>query len=116
MEIPHYKLPNKAETNSHHGPMFPKSIFCVIAGATGSGKTNLIVHLLTTAGLLDYTDVYIYAPSLHQDSYQYLKDFYNRMETIIKDMFKISVKIAHFFEGDEEIKDPKNLDPNQCHI
>src|ERR1700761_5289914 len=31
-------------------------------------------------------------------------------------MFHISVKIAHFFEGPEEIKDPKNLDANQRHI
>ena len=31
-------------------------------------------------------------------------------------MFGISLKIADFFDNDEEIKDPKNLDPSQIHI
>jgi Ni2+-binding GTPase involved in maturation of urease and hydrogenase len=70
MDIPHYKFVNKEQLKSQHGPMFPQTIFCVIAGATGSGKTNLIVHLLTTPSLLDYSDVYIYAPTLYQDSYE----------------------------------------------
>ena len=73
MDIPHYKLVNKEEFKSRHGQMFPITIFCVIAGATGSGKTNLIVHLLTEPCLLDYSNVYIYAPTLYQDSYEYLK-------------------------------------------
>ena len=38
------------------------------------------------------------------------------MEKTFKEMFHISVKIGHFFEGPEEIKDPKNLDSNQRHI
>jgi len=116
MDIPHYKLVDKEQVKSRHGPMFPKTIFCVIAGATGSGKTNLIVHLLTTPGLLDYSNVYIYAPTLYQDSYEYLKEYYRGKEKTFKEMFHISVKIGHFFESDEEIKDPKNLDANQRHI
>jgi len=115
MEIPHYQLLKK-EAKSRHGPMFPKSIFCVIAGSTRSGKPNLMVHLLTTPGLLDYADVYVYAPTLHQDSYEYLKDYYNRMEKSLKDTYRLPIKIAHFFDGDEEIKDPKELDANQSHI
>ena len=116
MDIPHYKLANKEQVKSRHGPMFPKTIFCVVAGATGSGKTNLIVHLLTTPNLLDYSDVYIYAPTLYQDSYEYLKDYYNPIEKKFKELFKISVKVVHFYESFEEIKDPKNLDSTQSHI
>ena len=116
MDIPHYKLVNKEQLKSQHGPMFPQTIFCVIAGATGSGKTNLIVHLLTTPSLLDYSDVYIYAPTLYQDSYEYLKNYYNHIEQTFKELFKTPLKIVNFFEGPEEIKDPKNLDSNQRHI
>jgi len=116
MVIQQYKLVDKQQVKSRHGPMFSKTIFCLTAGATGSGNTNLIVYLLTTPGLLDYSNVYIYAPTLYPNSYEYLKEYYSRKETTSKKMFHISVKIGHFFEGPEEIKDPKNLDANQRHI
>ena len=116
MQIPYYKLPNKDQIKNNHAPMFPKNIFAVVSGQTGSGKTNLIVQMLTCPGLLDYSDVYIYAPTLHQDSYEYLKAYYDNMEKQIKNCYKISVKIAHFFDADEKIKDPKCLGPTQKHI
>jgi len=31
-------------------------------------------------------------------------------------MLKKAVKIAHFYDCDEEIKDPKDLDENKSHI
>ena len=63
MEISDYtkefKVPhNKCGT---HAAIFPKSIFCVIVGATGSGKTNLMVNLLKKEKILNYSDVYIYS-------------------------------------------------------
>ena len=45
-----------------------------------------------------------------------LKECYNQIEKDFKRVFHFSVKIGHFFEGPEEIKDPKNLDANQNHI
>ena len=39
-----FKKPNNSCGN--HAPIFPKNIFCVIAGATGCGKTNLMIHFL----------------------------------------------------------------------
>ena len=30
----------------NHAEIFPRNIFCVIAGSTGCGKTNLMVNLL----------------------------------------------------------------------
>ena len=116
MEIPHYKLPCKNKFIANHGPMFPRTIFCVISGATGSGKTNLMVHLLTKEYLLDYSDVYIYAPTLYQESYEYLKDYYNKLENIIKQLCHKTIKIANFFDSDEQILDPSLLNQNSNHV
>ena len=116
MEIPYYELSNKKQVRNNHGPMFPNNIFAVVAGSTGSGKTNLITHLLVTPGLLDYSDVYIYATTLHQHSYEYLKTYYEDIEKSIKNRTNISVKVAHFFDADEDIPDPKHLNAKQSHI
>ena len=40
-----YELPKHG---GNHAEIFPRNIFCVIAGATGSGKTNLMGEFATT--------------------------------------------------------------------
>ena len=37
-----------------HSNLFPRNIFCVVAGSTGSGKTNLLVDLLKSGSKLNY--------------------------------------------------------------
>jgi hypothetical protein len=118
MEIIDYsKQYNVADNTCRlHSAFFPKNIFCVIAGATGCGKTNLMIHFLKEKQLLNYSDVYVYSSTLYQPSYEYLKSFYDRLENIIKQTTGQVVKIAHFFDADEEIQDPSTLDKNQNHI
>lgn len=121
MEIPYYTPLKSNHFKSKHAPMFPRSIFCVIAGPTGSGKTNLMVHLLVTPELLDYGDVYIYSPTLHQDSYKYLQEYYEVIEKKTIELLKSaniqkSIKICYCFNADDEIKDPSEIDPNTSHI
>ena len=117
MEITDYsKRFDHTNCNVNHAPFFPKNIFCIIAGATGSGKTNLLLNFLLKDGILDYSSVYIYSPTLHQFAYKYLKKYYNDIEEKIKQQFNVDVKIAQFFDGDEEIKDPSELDPNLKHV
>src|SRR5207245_1097875 len=106
-------------TSNHkvnHAPLFPKNIFCVIAGPTSCGKTNLFLNFLLDEGVLDYHDVYIYTPTLYQPAYKYLREFYNNLENEIKVKYKITVKIAHFFDADDEIKNNSELDAKLNHI
>jgi len=128
MSIKDYnKYYDKKTTNSIHAPFFPKNIFAVIAGSTGSGKTNLLMNFLFEDGYLDYGSVYFYCSTLHQPAYQYAMKRYKEMEDDIDKKFGIKIKIAHFFEsnpdeektGDKkpmEIIDPKKLDPKLTHI
>ena len=103
-------------SKAFHAPFLPNNIFCIIAGSTGCGKTNLMLNFLLNDGVLNYSDVYIYAPSLHQPAYKYLKEYYTNAENKIQQVFKAHFKIGYFFDADEEIKDPKDLNPNTNHI
>jgi general stress protein 26 len=117
MEIRDYTKRNeKSLSDANHSPFFPKDIFCIVAGSTGCGKTNLMLNLLLNEGLLHYSDVYVYSPTLYQNGYQNLKDYYLFTEERIRKLYGITFKIAHFYNADDEIKDPSELDPKLKHI
>ena len=117
MEIINYsELFNVPTTGQHHAALFPENIFCVIAGSTGSGKTNLMINLLLKPDLLKYSDVYVYSSTLHQPAYQYLKQCYIRLEQLIKNKTNQTVKIGHFYDNDTELIDPTTLDKDKNHI
>ena len=111
-----FELPKQC---GNHVEIFPKKIFCVIAGATGCGKTNLLLNLLLEKQKINYRDVYIYSPTIHQPAYVYLRETFESMEKMIKIKTKQSVKIAHFFDPSDEkttLLDPIELDKNQNHV
>ena len=99
-----------------HAPLLPKHVVCVISGSTGCGKTNLLLNLLLKESVLDYDRIYIFCPTIHQPAYQYLKDYYNNLENIIRKRCNRTVQIVYFFENDEDLMDPSELDPNSNHI
>jgi len=114
--IDYTKFCRKSTNQSNHAPFLPRTIFCVIAGATGCGKTNLMTNFLLNEKWLDYSSVYIYSPTLYQSLYQYLQDYYTDLENVLRCKFKMNIKVAHFFDSDEEIKDPSELNPEQRHV
>ena len=117
MSIKDYSKFYKSSTSTaHHAPFFPKNIFCVISGSTGCGKTNLMQNLLFENGYLNYGSIYVYSATLHQPAYKYIKERITKIENDIFMVHKIRVKIGHYFDTDEEIIDPKELDPKVNHI
>ena len=81
MEIIDYsKKYVKPKNAAKHAPFFPRNIFAVIGGSTGSGKTNLIINFLRQEKVLDYHDVYIYSSTIYQSAYQDLKNHYNELK------------------------------------
>jgi len=99
-----------------HSEIFPTNIFCIIAGSTGSGKTNLLVDLLKTEGKLDYNDIYIYSSTLYQPAYEHLKEYYGDIDKMLKYQTGQTVKTAHFLDADDDIVNPNTLDRNKNHI
>jgi hypothetical protein len=116
MEIIDYSKEYNVCSCHPHSTIFPKNIFAVIAGSTGSGKTNLMINLLRKAKLLNYNHVYIYSSTLHQPAYRYSKQFYTDLEKFIFENDTQVVKIAQFFDADSEIMNPAELDMNKNHI
>jgi len=118
MEIKDRTKDYKIQQNNcgKHAAIFPKNIFCVISGSTGSGKTNLLVDVLKTKDRLNYDDVYIYTTTLFQPAYEHLKDYYDSMEKSIYNTTNKVVKIGHFLDADDDIVYPETLDKNKNHI
>jgi hypothetical protein len=117
MEITDYTKEFNVPTScGMHSIIYPKNIFCVIAGSTGSGKTNLMLNFLKKEKLLNYNHVYVYSSTLYQPAYEYLKEYYTTLENIILHNTGRVVKIAHFFDADDEILNPSKLDKSKNHI
>ena len=71
MEIPNYDS-NSDKTNSYKQlyKYMPDDTFrLLICGASGSGKTNLLYHMLMKP-LVYYDQIHLYAKNLEQDKYQ----------------------------------------------
>jgi len=107
--------PDTAPSGRHSG-FFPKNIMCVIAGSTGSGKTNLICNLLKEPGILNYSDVFVYSPTLYQPAYKFLRSYYTNLEELLKQKCGRTAKIAHFYDTDAEIVDPSTLRIDRNHV
>src|SRR5271165_6433631 len=101
---------------SFHSSFFPKNIMAVIAGKTGSGKTQLPINLLVQPCILNYSFVHIYSPTLYQDAYVFLRKYYEELSHYILVTTGKTIKIAHFHSSDDEIVDPSKLDKNYHHI
>jgi len=73
MEITDYTKEFSVPSHGLHSIIYPRNIFCVIAGSTGSGKTNLMLNLLKKEKQLNYNHVYVYSSTLYQPAYEHLK-------------------------------------------
>ena len=72
MEIPNYDVDNKNKKFKQLYSFMPNDTFrMLICGNSGSGKTNLLYHMLIEP-LLYCDKIYLYAKNLEQEKYQNL--------------------------------------------
>ena len=77
MNIPNYVDDNKNKKFKQRFEFMPNDTFrMLICGNSGSGKTNLLLHMLLS--LLCYDEIFLYAKNLDQEKYQILIDEMNK--------------------------------------
>ena len=80
MEIPNYDL-NVDKTNSYKQlyQYMPHDTFrMLVCGGSGSGKTNLLYHMLTKP-LVHFDQIHLYAKNLEQEKYQNMIKIFNEI-------------------------------------
>ena len=79
MNIPNYDVDNKTKKKfKQRFDFMPNDTFrMLICGNSGSGKTNLLLHMLLS--LLCYDEIFLYAKNLNQEKYQILIDEMNKI-------------------------------------
>ena len=53
-----------------NSPLLPQSLWGVVIGKSGCGKTTVIFNLVLQSGWLDYNHLYIFGKSLHHQEYK----------------------------------------------
>nr|CAI5857905.1 unnamed protein product [Callosobruchus analis] len=75
LPVVNYDVPAQEASFRKHGPLFGgESKRALIVGASGSGKTNIMISLITHPNGLRFSNVYLYCKSPYQPKYQYLRN------------------------------------------
>jgi len=72
----------KTENGPRHSELLPNTIRAIICGPSNSGKTNVMLSLLTDPNGLRFKNVYVYSKSLYQDKYKFLQDVLNKVPAV----------------------------------
>ena len=95
MKIPNYDKKQNT-TSKKLNNIFDEDFRLLIAGESGCGKTNTLMHILRKP-LVYYDKIYIYSPNLHQEKIQDLKEMMDRFSE------KVGYSVLEI-GGQEEIK------------
>lgn len=93
-------------THHKHSILLPNSIRCIICGPSNCGKTNVIISLLESPNGLRFENVYVYAKSLFQPKYVYLK----QMLSTIKGLG------CYMFSSNDNVIPLEDVKPNSIFI
>jgi hypothetical protein len=101
--------------SNNHIWFLPDEILCVICGRSGTGKTSLMLDLLTRDGTLNYKDIYIYCPSKNQDAYRHLNKYCDNIDATLKNI-GYDNQMCTFLNPEEDYIDPSQFDDSENHV
>ena len=107
MKIPNYDTKISAPSKKINN-IFDEDFRLLIAGESGCGKTNTLMHILRQP-LVYYDKIYIYTPNTHQEKIQ---DFKELMEKISK---KVGYPVLEL-KSPDEIKNTNEYSPDNRKI
>ena len=109
MEIPNYDFNEDENTNFKqlYKYMPDKPFRMLICGNSGSGKTNLLYHMLMKP-LLYYDQIHLYGKNLEQEKYKHMIETMNGISK------QVGYDIIHY--NNDEIKPVDSLDSNSQKI
>ena len=83
-----------AKHNNH--PLLPKSLWGLVVGKSGCGKTTLLLKLLLRPGWLDYSKLSVFGKSLFQPEYKILRKGFEEQipKEMIMRVFEIVMKFC----------------------
>ena len=87
-------------------PLWPFRL--LICGASGCGKTNLLMNLIYN--YLYYNKIYIYAKDLTESKYQMLQDFFEEVNLTMKVKTGEDFQVATFSSSKDDIVNVDDLD------
>nr|CAI5847572.1 unnamed protein product [Callosobruchus analis] len=107
LPVVNYDVPAQEASFRKHGPLFGgESKRALIVGASGSGKTNIMISLITHPNGLRFSNVYLYCKSPYQPKYQYLRNVLQPLK-----------EIGYFeYTEDKDIIPPNLMKPNSLII
>ena len=107
MKIPNYDTKISASSKKLNN-IFDEDFRLLIAGESGCGKTNTLMHILRQP-LVYYDKIHIYSPNLHQEKIQ---DFKDLMDSISK---KVGYPVLEL-NGPDAIKNTTDYPSNNRKI
>nr|CAI5825367.1 unnamed protein product [Callosobruchus analis]CAI5845687.1 unnamed protein product [Callosobruchus analis]CAI5863027.1 unnamed protein product [Callosobruchus analis] len=107
LPVVNYDAPAQEGVFRKHGSLFGgESKRALIVGASGSGKTNIMISLITHPNGLRFSNIYIYCKSPYQPKYRYLRKVLEPLK-----------EIGYFeYTDDKNIVPPNLIKPNSLII
>lgn len=96
----------QGDARNRHSDLLPNTIRAIICGPSNSGKTNVMLSLLTDPNGLRFENVYVYSKSLFQDKYTFLQQVLDRIKGVN----------YYGYSDNDSVLDPVNAKPDSVFI
>lgn len=91
---------------------------CIIVGASGTGKTNLLLNLLLNKEMkMDYNRIYVIVKDRNEDKYRFLQDYFTDIENTVYEKTKDHLTLLTIVDDLNEVPDlDKDIDANRQNV